>query len=188
MSELVARIIAGDAAAEEELVRRFSRGLRFMIQRRVRNMEDAHDICQDTLVVVLVKIRAGELKNPDALQSFIYGVAQKVVAGHFARENRHRDKFSELLEEATEITSEEPSPFELLEKSQIATYVNQIIAELRMERDRILLTRYFVDEIDKTDLCKELSVSSSHFDMLKNRAMSRLISMVKAHGAYGHDE
>lgn len=79
MSELVARIIAGEAAAEEELIRRFSRGLRFLIQRRVRNSEDALDISQDTLMVVIVKIRAGELKNPDSLQSFIYGVAQRIT-------------------------------------------------------------------------------------------------------------
>lgn len=185
MSELVARIIAGEAAAEEELIRRFSRGLRFMIQRRVRNPEDARDISQDTLVVVIVKIRAGELKDPNCLQSFIYGVAQRIISGHFLRENRRRDK---PLEPLHEVTSAEPSPFERVEKVQIATYVNQIIAGLRVERDRILLTRYFVDEIDKVELCKELSVSSTHFDMLKNRAINRLISMVRANGVFGHDD
>jgi RNA polymerase sigma factor (sigma-70 family) len=185
MSELVARIVAGDSAAEEELIRSFSRGLRFLIQRRVRNPEDARDISQDTLVVVIVKIRAGELKNPDCLQAFIYGVAHNIIAGHFSRENRRRDN---ALEPLREEASTEPSPFELLQSSQIAKYVNQIIAELRMERDRALLTRYFVDEIDKTDLCKELSVSSAHFDMLKNRAINRLISMVRANGVYGHDD
>ena len=185
MSDLVARIMAGEAAAEEELIRRFSRGLRFLIQRRVRNPEDARDISQDTLVVVIVKIRAGELKNPDCLQSFIYGVAQKIIASHFLRENRRRDKALEALPEAT---STEPGPFERLEKTQIAIYVTQIIAELNAERDRILLTRYFVDEIDKADLCKELSVSSTHFDKLKSRAINRLIAMVSANGAFGHDD
>ncbi len=185
MSELVAQIIAGEAAAEEELIRRFSRGLRFLIQRRVRNPEDARDISQDTLVVVIVKIRAGELKNPDCLQSFIYGVAQKIIASHFLHENRRRDKALEPLPEAA---SSEPGPFERLEKTQIATYVTQIIDELRAERDRVLLTRYFVDEIDKSDLCKELSVSSIHFDKLKSRAINRLIAMVHANGAYGHDD
>ncbi len=185
MSELVAQIIAGVAAAEKELIRRFSRGLRFMIQRRVRNPEDARDISQDTLVVVIVKIRAGELKNPDCLQSFIYGVAQKIIAGHFTRENRHRDRTHELLDEPA---STEPGPFERLERMQIATYVNQIISELRVERDRTLLTRYFVDEIDKADLCKELSVGSDHFDKLKNRAINRLIALISANGALRHDD
>ena len=185
MSELVARIIAGEAAAEEELIRRFSRGLRFLIQRRVRNPEDARDVSQDTLAVVIVKIRAGELKNPDALQSFIYGVAQRIIASHFMRENRRRDKPSEPLHEAVSV---EPGPFEQLEKVQIASYVHQIIADLGVERDRVLLTRYFVDEIDKVDLCKELSVSSTHFDKLKSRAINRLIAMVRANGACRHDD
>lgn len=185
MSELVAQIIAGDAAAEKEVIRRFSRGLRFLIQRRVRNPEDARDISQDTLVVVIVKIRAGELKNPECLQSFVYGVAQKIIAGHFMRENRRREKTHELVDDPV---STEPGPFERLERTQIVTYVNQIISELRMERDRTLLTRYFVDEIEKADLCKELSVSADHFDKLKNRAINRLITLVSANGARSHDD
>lgn len=185
MSELVARIIAGDAAAEEEMIRRFSRGLRFMIQRRVKNPEDARDISQDTLVVVIMKIRAGELNKPESLQPFIYGVAQKIIASHFMRENRHWEKITEPM---TEVFSTELGPFEQLEKVQIAAYVTQLISELRMERDRSLLTRYFVDEVDKADLCKELNVSPLHFDKLKHRAITRLIDMVRANGANDHDD
>ena len=52
--------------------------------------------------------------------------------------------------------------------------VTQVMSELSVERDRQLLSAYFFEGKDKEDLCKELDLSTEHFDKVLHRAKTRL--------------
>jgi len=82
---LVSRVQAGEAAAEEELVRRFRPGLLAVLRARTRDPEAAHELANDTLLAVLAAIRDGKVREPERLAGFVHGVARNVLAGHFRR-------------------------------------------------------------------------------------------------------
>jgi hypothetical protein len=67
--ELVARIQARDDAGSVGLYRTFSRGLRYFLLRELGS-QDCDDRLHEILVVVLVAIRKGQLRDPQYLMAF----------------------------------------------------------------------------------------------------------------------
>src|SRR5688500_16072263 len=68
-----------DVAAESELCRRFAPRIRLYGLRHLRNEAAAADLIQDVLLMVLQKLRAGAIREPDRLASFILGTCRQVV-------------------------------------------------------------------------------------------------------------
>ncbi len=51
--------------------------------------------------------------------------------------------------------------------------VRQVIGELKTERDRQLLLRFYLAEDDKEQICSDLGLSSLHFNRVLFRARQR---------------
>ena len=83
---LVNHIAAGDRNAEAELIERYQRGVRLILLKRTGNPQLANDLCQDTFVIILRKLRAGEINNPDNLVGYINRTAINVSIQHFRKE------------------------------------------------------------------------------------------------------
>src|SRR5580704_5515592 len=90
--ELVSRIQAGDRLAEDELVRRYARGVSVIIARAGCDQGMIEDVCQDTLRITIEKIRHGDVREPDRLSGFIASLARNLVIelfrGRSARDPR----------------------------------------------------------------------------------------------------
>jgi hypothetical protein len=54
-----------------------------------------------------------------------------------------------------------------------------LLDELPTERDRRLLIRFYIDGVDKQQLCRELGLTPNHFDRVLLRARSRLRTIVE---------
>ena len=76
MADLVARIAAGEQAAEEELVRTYSRRVYSIAAARTRDREIARDLTQDILLAVIKAVRADHVREADKLVAFIQGTAK----------------------------------------------------------------------------------------------------------------
>src|SRR4026207_1900428 len=76
-AELARRIAAAararDGAAEAELARRFPPRIRFYGLRHLRNEAAAADLVQDVLLMILQKLRAREVREPERLPPVISG-------------------------------------------------------------------------------------------------------------------
>ena len=80
--ELVRRILAGDPAAEREMVDRYSRGVRFLLLQLTRNPAWADDLYQETFRLALEKVRGGELREPDTGVPTRHAGLRKAVSPH----------------------------------------------------------------------------------------------------------
>jgi len=68
------------AGAEEgELCRRYLKRVEFFGRRHLGARDRAEDLAQDVLMIALEKLRAGEVRNPERIGSFILGVARRRV-------------------------------------------------------------------------------------------------------------
>jgi RNA polymerase sigma-70 factor (ECF subfamily) len=174
-SELVNRIETGDERAEAELVERYGRSIRLILLKRTGSAQLASDLCQDTFVVTLRKLRAGELKNPASLAAFIRQTAVNISIDHFRREKRYIHQSDGIISlqhshrdhKAREIDNE--TAREVLEDA---------LERLAMERDREILRRFYLADEDKVAICRDLHLSPTHFDRVLYRAKQRMRELI----------
>ena len=170
--DLVRRIVSGEPAAEAELVDRFSRALSFLLRRLTRDDTAAEDLYQETFRLVIEKVRRGELREPERLPGFVSSMARNLFLGSVRRGGR-RQKWQGDSEAAE--TAPDPAPGQLarLLAKERAMAVRGVLAELKNDRDREILSRHYISGEDKEDICHDLELSDLHFNRVLFRARQR---------------
>jgi len=174
--ELVVRIGDGDASAETELVNKYWKSLYFILNRRCNDNQLASDIAQDAFVVVITKARNGEINTPDAIAGFIRQTGVNLLIAHFRKETRRAtDRHGEV---SFEIPDDKSNVERAVESRDSLKLVQQLIGEMKVERDRDLLISYYAKEEEKSSICDRLELTSAHFDRVLFRARSRLKQLI----------
>lgn len=172
MAELVRRIASGDPAAEAELVERFSRAVSFLLRRLARDEAMAEDLYQETFRLVIEKVRAGELREAERLPGFVSSMARNLFLGS-ARRGGRRQKWQGDPEAAETAPGPTPGQLARLLAQERAAIVRRVLAELKNDRDREILSRYYIADQDKEDICRDLDLSDLHFNRVLFRARQR---------------
>jgi RNA polymerase sigma factor (sigma-70 family) len=178
-ADLVRRIQSGDPSApsaEAELVARFSHGLLLMLRQLARNPALADDLHQETLALVLQKIRRGEVRDPEQLSAFIRSTARNL----FIADRRKEARYSPIDEDQEPRASERvfvdrgPAPSDRVLAEQEARRVRQLLGELRFDRDRQVLIRFYLSDQAKETICADLEIEPERFNQILFRARERL--------------
>lgn len=172
LTELVRRIVDGDSAAEEDLIRRYNQGVAIIIDQIVRNRSVTEDVSQETFRIVLAKVRQGDIREPERLSGFVCSVARNTALDHIRRTAHLRNH--EAICNAEQIPDSAPSQLEEILRQERAAIVRQLIRELKKQRDRELLFRYFIAEEDKDRICADLGLTRAQFNNVIFRATARL--------------
>jgi RNA polymerase sigma-70 factor (ECF subfamily) len=179
LADLVRRIQAGDPAAEGELVSRFSRGLLLMLRRLVQNPALADDLHQETFALVLGKIRRGEVREPEKLAGFLRSTARNLFIADRRKEARYHPLEGDREEEGGSrpepaLTDRGPVPLDRVLADEEARQVRRLLDELRFDRDRQLLLRFYVSDDSKEQICADLEIEPERFHQVLFRARERL--------------
>jgi RNA polymerase sigma-70 factor, ECF subfamily len=168
--QLVARILAGEKAAEHELIEHYSRGVSVILNRATGNGSLSEDLSQETFQIALEKIRRGEIREPERLSGFICSLARNLASDHFRR-SRRVEGFAEpdAVERIAELAPSQLDRLLLQEKSKL---ILRLLHEMA-ERDRQILYRFYIAEEDKQQICIDLELSSLHFNRVLHRARQR---------------
>jgi RNA polymerase sigma-70 factor, ECF subfamily len=166
-SAIVQRIVEGDRTAEAELVARYARGVRLIINRSSSDRSAVDDLCQETFRIALEKIRRGDVRDPDRLSGFICSLARNLVVHHFRRAARTADA------DIPDKPDPAPDPLEQLLARERAASARAVLAELASERDRQILLRFYVAGDSKEAICADYGLSSLHFNRVLFRARER---------------
>lgn len=171
---IVKGILAGDTAAELQMIERYKRGLRFVLRRKCHDPDLAEDISQETWRIVIERIRNNELRDAKKLSAFILQTAKNQLLMHFRKSDVKRQQTG--IGEALESEYSGPltqSPEDVLERHNLGLLVQTVIKELNTPRDRELLHRYYIHEQDKSLICNELNVNAKNFDNVLYRCKQR---------------
>ena len=169
--DLVRRIMAADTAAETELVRRYQGGIRVIIGRLVRDQLTTEELSQETFRIILEKVRAGHLRDAERLSGFICAVARNVAIEYLRKRQRLTNQ--EGVGGAEQVSDPQPDPYEQLWRKEKAALVRRVIGELKAERDRQVLSRFYIAEEEKEQICADLGLSSQQFNSVLFRALKR---------------
>lgn len=172
---LVDRIAAGDRAAETELIERYERSIRMILLKRTGKPQLANDLCQDTFVIILRKLRAGELKQPKNLSGFIHRVAINLSIQHFRKEKRYVYSEGEIFGSKVAFNEQKA---EKLDQLTLRDMLEDVMDQLTVKRDREVLRRFYLSDDDKQIICSALQISSAHFDRVLYRAKQRMRHLI----------
>lgn len=169
-SDLVSRIQQGDMLAEKHMIQRYQRGLMYALRRKANGDNTiADDVCQETWRIVIEKVRDGAIRQPDKLAAFIIQTGNNQLIMYFRRNPSTKvDEFSE------QASSEDKNPSQNYERERNGKLVRKLLKELGTQRDREILTRFYLQEHDKNEICKDLELSDLHFNRVLFRAKQRL--------------
>jgi RNA polymerase sigma-70 factor (ECF subfamily) len=175
--DFIARIAAGDRAAETEFVRRYQRGVQVLVRRHCRPGDPiVEDIAQDVLARVLERLRAGAIRDAASLPAYV----QTTVVYATSAEYRSR-RPTESVDAIAQLPAAD-SPVNSLTSAQLRQTLTALLAELPLARDRELLTRFYLDDEDKDNVCRDLGIDSAHFRRVAFRARERFRELLDRAG------
>ena len=162
--------MAGVMISESQLIEDFRAGINNMLARITGDPARAEDLTHDTLMVVMEKLRNGEIQQPSLLASFFYSTARFVHLGW----SRKRGNQLELRDQMDDIEISATGIEQTLMSEELRQELRDGIASLSMERDREVLLRHYFSEQTKDEVCEALVIEPQHFDRVVSRARKRL--------------
>jgi RNA polymerase sigma-70 factor, ECF subfamily len=176
--ETLARRIAdgppGSTDAEEaELYRRFAPRVRLYGRRHLHNDSAADDLAQDVLLLTIERLRAGEVRRPEEIGSFILGTSRMMAFGE-RRVARRREALAARFIQTSAVA---PSSTAALDGPRVATCLRAL-----GERDRLVLLLTFYAEREAPRIAADLGVSAGVVRTIRHRAMARLRDCVLGEG------
>lgn len=167
---LVERIRRADPTGMEDLYRIFSRGVRYYLCRQL-GAQELEDKVHDTFLIVVQAIRRGDLREPEKLMGFIRTIVRRQVAAHIeSAVQSRRDKLD--IELGVALADDAYGPEENAILQQKAELMEKILRGLN-QRDREILTRFYLDEQSQEQICEEMKLTDTQFRLLKSRAKNR---------------
>jgi RNA polymerase sigma factor (sigma-70 family) len=168
--DLVDRIRLSETDGMEELYLLFSKGIRFYLCRQL-GPQELDDKVHDTFVVVVQAIRRGELREPSRLMGFVRTIVRRQVAAHIDKVvHIRRDQID--LDSTLRLADPDGNPEQKAMFTQRTEMINRVLGELS-DRDREILTRFYLLEQDQDQICSEMALTETQFRLLKSRAKAR---------------
>jgi RNA polymerase sigma-70 factor (ECF subfamily) len=161
----VAGAAAADREAEHELCRRFAPRIRLYGLRHLRDESAAGDLVQEVLVDVLERLRAGALREPDRLASFVLGACRLSVSSGrrgAARRGVLLERFGSDLAPAE---AERPR----LDQERLERCLDGLAP-----RERAVLQLTFYADRTGEEIAAELELSAGNVRVVRHRALAHL--------------
>lgn len=155
-----------DSAAETELCRRLAPRVRLYGLRHLRDRHAAHDLMQQVLLMTLEALRAGKLREPERIASFVLGMCRMVVL-EIRRGTWRRERLLETYGDTAEAI-EVPEP-PALDADKLARCLQALA-----ERERTVLVQTFFADRSSDELAKELGLAAGNVRVIRHHALARL--------------
>lgn len=167
----LARAVAGAhgedaAAAETELYRRFAPRVRLFGLKHLSDRAGADDLAQQVMLVVITRLRTGEVREPDQIGSFILGTSRMMVAGQKRGERRRAAIFARFEAHEEAVDSASDLAFDGLRLAPC-------LAALRDRERAILLLTYYADK-SAPEIAAAIGMTAGAVRVGRHRALASM--------------
>lgn len=167
---LVERIRQGDREAVGELYEQLVPGLRFYFVNRL-GRDAADDAAHSVFLMAVEQIGAGDLREPEALPGYIRTIAARYVCGQIEQSQREQwQSLTPLME--SRLSDGRKGPESEYGQQERLTLALKVLRGMS-EREREILTRFYLYEQTQEQICKEMGLTATQFRLLKSRAKAR---------------
>ncbi len=161
--ELVARAQQRDAAAYDELVRRYYKRIYALLYNMTSNKEDAEDLIQDVFVKAYDALQ--RFKGDSSFYTWVYRIAVNRAINYVKRRNKRAglslddmDGGVERDKAYVELSSKE-SPFRDATLSELQEKLNEALQKLS-DKHRAVVVLHDIEGVPHEEISKMLGVSS----------------------------
>jgi RNA polymerase sigma factor (sigma-70 family) len=181
IEHIVAAALGGDKKAESRMLVALRPGVLAVLRfGAFHRWIDAEDLTQETLQVVVERVRARTIDDPRKVFAFAAATARNMALNAARKVLRQQTVVdSDLVDELAQNLEMEPSELSESDDRHLAEAVMAVLDELPTLRDRQLLIRFYLDGHDKQQLCREFGLSPKHFDRVLMRARGRLRTIIE---------
>jgi RNA polymerase sigma-70 factor (ECF subfamily) len=181
IAKVVAEALEGDRRAEGQMLKALRPGVLAVLRfGAFHRWIDAEDLTQETLHIVAERVRARSIDDPRKVFAFAAATARNLALNAARKMLRHQTVVdSDLVDELAQNLEMEQNDLSESDDRHLAQAVVELLEELPTPRDRQLLMRFYLDGVDKQQLCHELGLSPKHFDRVLMRARSRLRTIIE---------
>lgn len=134
------------------------------------------DLVQETIMALLVKMRAGKIQQPSALKYYAYSIANHFLVKQMTIAKRMQETDIEDLE----LMTGTPSAEQALEMQQQRIVLMTAISKIPQQRDRTILAALLIGMQDKLAVCQQWDILPADYDRIVSRAKQRLTAIVNA--------
>ncbi len=178
--ELAEKITQGDRHASNEFVQINYRWLLFIIRKKFSQSNNHEDIVQDSFMLVINKLQQGKIRKTQAILGFLRTTAINIGFEYLRKDKKFTSaidqEYLDVIEDAKE------DILSTIIWNDKVKYVKQVMSELKVKRDKDILTKFYFEDQSKTNICKTLELSSEHFDRVLYRAKQRLKQLITHKG------
>lgn len=164
------RLRCGDVLTQEHFADYFSRFIRLKLGRRLRSQPVIEDVRQETFVRVWVALRKDKgIRQPERFGAFVNSVCNNVL-----REHNRPPLVGAQSEDgiADTLTDNALGVVDILAARQLRQQVDRVLAELPVLYSD-LIRKFFWEERDRDELCRDFGVSRQYLRVLLHRATRR---------------
>lgn len=175
---LAARVAAAGAAArhaETELYRRLAPRVRLYGLRHLRDAQAADDLVQEVLLMTFDRLRAGAVREPGLLASFVLGMCRRVVIERYRTHARHERL---LRQYGNPAPTPEPAPTAESDLARLRRCLERL-----SERERAVIVDSFYGDRPARAIAAGLGLSEGNVRVLRHRGLQRLRDCVTDAGA-----
>jgi len=167
---LVSQIKSGEETGMEQLYKIFSRGIRYYLCRQL-GPQELDDRMHDTFLIVVKAIRRGDLREPERLMGFVRTVVRRQVAAFIEQAVQNRRDLTDADIGFT-VADRTQNPEQDAMVRQRSELMQNTLSGLS-EKDREILTRFYLKEQPQEQICREMDLSETQFRLLKSRAKAK---------------
>lgn len=169
-AELARRIAEAAPAlareAEAELYRRLAPRVRLYGLRHLRDEQAAADLMQQVMLMTIEKLRAGELREPERVASFVFGACRMVVLD-LRRGHARRERLLEQYGDGLVIADASVAP--RLDYERLARCLDGL-----SERERTVLLMTFYEDKQADEVGDALGLTAGNVRVIRHRGLERL--------------
>ncbi len=170
----VERLAEGDPSVENHFASYFGSLLYHKLRARLTDPGLIEDARQETLLRVLILLReGGGPKRPERFGAFVNSVCDNVVRELSRMSGRLIPPPEEILEAAEPNLADPTIGIE----SQLVEFDRKRTIEMVLkglpERDRKILQAMFLDEVEKSEVCRRYQIDAGYLRILLHRAKAR---------------
>ncbi|MBL0423338.1 sigma-70 family RNA polymerase sigma factor [Ramlibacter sp. AW1] len=171
---LIAQSPPGQAAdAEAQLYRLLAPRVRRYGLRHLRDPHAAQDLMQQVMTLTIEQLRAGRVREPERVVSFVLGSCRMSVM----HERRSRARHGELLERYGD-----PEPTASVEATHRLDHERVVACLERLaQRERSVLVLTFYDDQPADAVATQLGLSAGNVRVIRHRGIDKLRRCVDAH-------
>ena len=167
---------AADPRTEQHFIGYFTALIQIKVRSKLPSREAMEDVRQETFARFFVALRAGKIRQPDRLGSYVNSMCNNVLREQY----RSGARDTSLDDDERDFPAPGVDAIEAMSAKDVEKQVRQILEKLP-ERDRRLLKEVFLEERDKDEVCRDFGVDREYLRVLLHRAKQAFKSLYLKH-------